>query len=188
MRRINKVEEKAALKKINQKRILTVLKLGNIYWQIWFDWLTSLFNKIQKTNYIQMARNMHNFFNYRGIRLAATTSSYATSLEKVQSFRKPIFLYDICLPWKKVIWSVTNEVLSEDSSVHLSRAEELFGRTLLFWVWVTAFLPSPDPDHRFLWTKYTGYDDDDVTKYSTRRKRKLIWTWFLLIERGVTSY
>ena len=60
--------------------------------------LASLFNKIQKTNYIQMARNMHNFFNYRGIRLAATTSSYETSLEKVQSFRKPIFLYDICLP------------------------------------------------------------------------------------------
>ena len=42
----------------------------------------------------------------------------------------------------------------------LSQVEGLFSRALILWVWVAAVLPSPDPDHSFLWAEYTKYDDD----------------------------
>ena len=35
----------------------------------------------------------------------------------------------------------------------------LWSRSLL-WIWIATFLPSPDPDHNFLWAVYTEYDDD----------------------------
>ena len=46
----------------------------------------------------------------------------------------------------------------------LSRVKGLFGRTL--WVWVAAFVSSPDPDHNFYERDTLGTknnDDDDIT-------------------------